>query len=98
MSMQDWHEKLDLFLEFNEYEILEDYGKIKKSTADSHAALEYQKFKPIQEANYLSDFDKALDTIRSTGSLPKQDRVKLEKSISSFDKKLKTALNYNPKG
>ena len=95
--MEDWHKKLDLFLEFNEYEILKDYGKIKKKTADEHANLEYQKFKPIQEANYLSDFDKAVETIRSTGSLPQPERVKLEKNISSFDKKLKQALNFNPK-
>ena len=97
MSMEDWHDKLDLFLEFNEYEILKGYGNIKKSTADSHAALEYKKFKPIQEASYLSDFDKAVETIRSTGTLPKSDRIKLEKNISSFDKKLKKALDFNPK-
>ena len=95
MSMEDWHKKLDLFLEFNEYEILKDYGKIRKKTADNHANLEYQKFKPIQEANYLSDFDKAIETIRTTGELPKTERKRLEKNISSFDKKLKKALNYN---
>ncbi len=97
MSMEDWHEKLDLFLEFNEYEILEDYGKIKRSTADSHATLEYEKFKPIQEASYMSDFDKAVETIRSTGSIAKNDQTKSEKNLSSFDKKLKKALDYNPK-
>jgi len=97
MSMQDWIEKLDSFLEFNEYEILSDYGSIQKSTADANAEVQYLKFKPIQEANYMSDFDKAVSIIKSTGELPKAERDRLKKGISGFDKKLKQALNFNPK-
>ena len=97
MSMKDWHAKLDDFLRFNEYQILNNYGSIKKKTADAHAALEYEKFKPIQEAEYMSDFDKAVETIKKTGSLPKEDQAKLKANITGFDKKLKQALDYNPK-
>lgn len=63
MSMSDWHEKLDSFLQFNEYEILRDYGKIKKVTADKYANVQYEKFKPIQDSNYKSDFDKVVNKI-----------------------------------
>jgi len=71
MSMKDWHEKLDDFLRFNEYQILSNFGRIKKKTADIHADMEYKKFKPIQDAEYKSDFDKAVEKIQSDGKLPK---------------------------
>lgn len=65
MGMSDWHDKLDSFLTFNEYEILRDFGKIKKATADKHANLQYDKFKPLQDAAYKSDFDKVVEKISS---------------------------------
>ena len=33
MSMEDWVRKLDNFIEFNEYEILRDYGKVSQKVA-----------------------------------------------------------------
>ncbi len=36
-KMNDWSEILHKFLEFNEYDILQNYGNIKKSTADNFA-------------------------------------------------------------
>lgn len=71
MSMKDWHEKLDEFLKFNEFQILRDFGKVKKSIADKTAIREFKKFKPIQNAEYKSDFDKAVEEIQATGKLPK---------------------------
>jgi hypothetical protein len=97
MSMKDWQEKLTDFLKFNEYEVLMNYGKIKKKTADTLARIEYKKFKPIQDIEYRSDFDRAVEQIRSTGSLPKETREKLEKSVTNFDKKLRKAIRFNPK-
>ena len=97
MSMQDWVEKLESFLEFNEYEILRDLGKFKRTTADRLAAGQYEKYKPVQNAEYMSDFDKAVETIRLTGKLPEGEADKLRGSISNFDKKLKQALKFNPK-
>jgi len=70
MSMKDWHSKLDDFLKFNEYQILRGYGAVKKKTADRTAAAEFAKFKPIQDANYKSDFDRAVEQISATGKLP----------------------------
>jgi len=71
MSMKDWHDKLDDFLKFNEFQILKNFGKIKKKSADAHAAVQFKKFKPIQDANYKSDFDKTVEQISATGNLPK---------------------------
>ena len=70
MSMDDWKEKLDVFLKFNEYEVLKNYGSIKKQTADSLVKIEYDKFRPIQDIEYKSDFDKTVEVIKTTGNLP----------------------------
>lgn len=96
MSMQNWQQKLDIFLKFNEYEILQGYGEIKKQIADEHAQDEYKKFKPIQNEQYLSDFDKTVSQIKTTGKLPKEKTTKAIK-LSKFNQSLKQAIDYNPK-
>jgi hypothetical protein len=60
MYMQDWVEKLDSFLQFNEKEILNHKGKISHEVAISLALDEYEKYRIIQDREYLSDFDKLL--------------------------------------
>ena len=70
MSMDDWKKKLDVFLKFNEYEVLKNYGSIKKQTADSLVKIEYETFRPIQDIEYKSDFDKTVEVIKTTGKLP----------------------------
>lgn len=67
MRMQDWIGKLDAFLGFNEYEILKDAGKISAEVAKKLAEQEYQKFTPIQDRNYLSDFDNEVKKIKKGG-------------------------------
>ncbi len=66
MKMEDWANKLNDFLKFNEYEILQNYGKISKDFADKLAVDEYNKFKEIQEESYKSDFDKIVEKTKST--------------------------------
>jgi hypothetical protein len=58
MTMKDWVEKLNAFLEFNEEEILENKGKISHEIAEALALGEYEKFKIRQDKNYISDFDR----------------------------------------
>lgn len=58
MTMQDWIEKLNAFLKFTEYEILTNAGKISHEVAEALALKEYEKFKKIQDKNYVSDFDR----------------------------------------
>lgn len=61
MTMEDWIEKLDGFLEFNDYEILQDAGKVSAKVAKKLAEDEYEKFRPIQDKAFKSDFDKLVE-------------------------------------
>ncbi|OLS02921.1 virulence RhuM family protein [Tissierella creatinophila] len=64
MSMEDWKNKLDAFLEFNEYDILKNLGNISRKVADATAHTEYNKFRIIQDKMYESDFDKLTKEIK----------------------------------
>ena len=59
MSMQDWVDKLDSFLKFNEYDILHNSGFISREVADKLAIKEYEAFRVKQDALFVSDFDNA---------------------------------------
>jgi len=58
MYMKDWAIKLDAFLQFNEEEILQWNWKVSKEIAIALAEKEYDKYKVIQDKNYISDFDR----------------------------------------
>lgn len=58
MKMEDWVARLDAFLQFNEYQILKDAGKVSHEVALKLAEKEYDKFRIIQDRNFESDFDK----------------------------------------
>ena len=64
MSMKDWIEKLNSFLQFNGKEILHNAGKISASVAKKLAYKEYDKFKVKQDKLYKSDFDNFLNEAR----------------------------------
>ena len=57
ISMKEWKEKLEMFLNLNEYNILKDNGKIKREIADKLALDEYEKYRVVQDQKYISDFD-----------------------------------------
>ncbi len=57
LYMKDWIEKLNVFLEFNDKEILTNSGKITAEIAKSFAENEFEKYRVIQDQNYVSDFD-----------------------------------------
>ena len=59
MSMQDWVEKLDSFLKFNEYELLNNAGFVSREVAEKLAVHEYEIFRIKQDKSYVSDFDAA---------------------------------------
>lgn len=61
MYMKDWAEKLDKFLEFNEFDLLKDKGNVTRDNADKIAKEEYKKFRIIQDKEYKSDFDKFIE-------------------------------------
>lgn len=57
MKMADWILKLNAFLQFNEYQILKDAGKVKHEVAKQLAEKEYEKFRITQDKNFESDFE-----------------------------------------
>jgi hypothetical protein len=63
MSMNDWVDRLNAFLQFNEYELLNDSGTVSRSVAKKMAEEEFEKFRVVQDTNYVSDFDKLITNI-----------------------------------
>ena len=57
MTMKDWVKKLDAFLQFNKEDILQNAGKVTAEIAKSFAESEFEKYRPIQDKDYISDFD-----------------------------------------
>lgn len=60
MTMKDWSEKLNVFLRFNEEDILDNAGKVTAEIAKAFAESEFEKYRPIQDQLYESDFDKEI--------------------------------------
>ncbi len=63
MTMEDWAKRLDMFLEFDDREILQNAGKITAQIAKDHALSEYEKYRVIQDRLYKSDFDRLLEEL-----------------------------------
>jgi len=79
MRMQDWAAKLDAFLQFNEYEILRDAGKVTHEVAKRLAESEYEKFRRAEDQNYVSDFEKAVKQIAAPGKSPSAGSARTRK-------------------
>ncbi|MBU4267587.1 MAG: virulence RhuM family protein [Acidobacteria bacterium] len=77
MYMKDWVKKLDAFLQFNEKDILRDSGKISHEVAEEFALKEYEKYRAIQDKNYISDFDREVKKLLNS----KKKFVALDKKI-----------------
>jgi hypothetical protein len=58
MTMNDWSEKLNTFLKYNDEKILENTGKITAEIAKVFAESEFEKYRPIQDRIFESDFDR----------------------------------------
>lgn len=59
-KMADLAESINKFLDFNEYKILENTGKISKAQMEKKAFKEYEKFNKIQGKTMESDFDREI--------------------------------------
>ena len=71
LTMQDWSNKLNDFLTFNAYPVLEGYGNTRRETAEKRALSEYEKFRVVQDKEFKSDFDNVVDAVRTNKKLPK---------------------------
>ncbi len=58
MTMRDWADKLNAFLQFNERDILKNPGKVSKEVAKTFAESEFEKYRVVQDRLFESDFDK----------------------------------------
>ncbi len=58
MTMEDWAKRLDMFLEFDEREILQNPGKVTAKIAKAHAESEFEKYRIVQDRLFESDFDR----------------------------------------
>lgn len=66
-TMEDWKKRLDSFLSLNDYEILQHAGSISAEEAQTKAYSEYDKYRLIQDREYLSDFDKEIKRLKDKG-------------------------------
>lgn len=64
MKMQEWAVRLDAFLQFNQYDVLNNPGKISAAIAKETAEREYAKFRIIQDKKFLSDFDEEIKKLK----------------------------------
>ncbi|VAX04517.1 Putative DNA-binding protein in cluster with Type I restriction-modification system [hydrothermal vent metagenome] len=69
--MEDWSKRLDLFLEFDEREILQDAGNITAKITKEFAESEFEKYRLVQDEHFKSDFDKLLE---------RQQKISVEKN------------------
>lgn len=60
ISMQEWLNKANRFMDLNDQIILEDNGKISHEQALAKAENEYAEFRIKQDKQYVSDFDQEL--------------------------------------
>ena len=60
MTMEDWAKRLDMFLEFDDREILRDSGKVSAGLAKAHAETEFEKYRIVQDHLFESDFDRII--------------------------------------
>ncbi|MEY2792380.1 MAG: hypothetical protein RJA76_372 [Bacteroidota bacterium] len=68
MTMNDWIQKLDAFLQFNEYEILRNAGTIRHDVAKRLAEKQFDQFRIDQDKRFESDFDQLAKKISTSKS------------------------------
>jgi hypothetical protein len=60
MTMEDWANKLNAFLQFNERDLLENPGSVSQAIAKSFAESEFEKYRIVQDHLFESDFDRVV--------------------------------------
>jgi hypothetical protein len=65
MKMADWVAKLDAFLQFNEYDVLANAGKVSAEVARRLAEEQYDEFRVRQDREFESDFEAAAKRLAS---------------------------------
>ena len=58
LTMEDWENRLNRFIEMFEYGLLEDAGKVSAEIAKIHAETEFEKYRIVQDQLFESDYDR----------------------------------------
>ena len=61
--MQDWSKQLDLFLDYDDWEILKNSGKITSDIAKDKAESEFEKYRIVQDRLFESDFEQMIKSL-----------------------------------
>ncbi len=75
MKMVDWVTFLNGFLELSNYPILKDKGKVSALEAKLKAESEYEVFRNLQDAVYISDFDIVVEETRQLEAWKKTEKA-----------------------
>jgi hypothetical protein len=63
MNMKDWELYLEQFLKLADYPILNDTGAVSMLEAKLKAESEYEKYRVVQDKEYVSDFDREIQKL-----------------------------------
>ena len=66
-TMAEWKQQLERFMAMYDYDVLEGAGTVSAEEAKEKAYGEYDKFRLIQDREYLSDFDKEIRNWKELG-------------------------------
>jgi hypothetical protein len=64
MTMHDWANKLDAFLQFNNKHLLDNPWEVTAAIAKSFAESEFQHYRITQDLHFQSDFDRFLEEMK----------------------------------
>lgn len=70
MSMKDWLRETDQFLTNNRRKVLEGKGHITREAAEKKVGEIYSEFRKRQDADYVSEFDRAMERYLKGGDKP----------------------------
>ena len=70
MSMQDWLDETDRFLTNNRRKVLEGKGHVSREAAVKKVSDIYAEFRKKQDADYVSEFDRAMEHYLKGGGNP----------------------------
>lgn len=73
LTMADWENRLNAFINMFEYGLLKDAGKVSAEIAKLYAETEFEKYRIVQDRLFMSDYDKYL--------------AELEEQVKKSDKK-----------
>ncbi|MBR5413868.1 MAG: virulence RhuM family protein [Fibrobacter sp.] len=79
MNMADWQQQLEKFLSVYNFDILQNAGTVSAEDAKQKAFDEYDKFKLVQDRDFLSDFDKEIKRLSEQKILMKSEPATPEK-------------------